>query len=126
MLALSVDENLHIHQMDVVTAYIQGELSNEIYMKRFPMFEIESEGQNVYKLLRPIYGLKQSGREWHRKLRYKLNKIGLQNSELAPCIFHGEIDNVKLIIVVYVDDLLLFSKSLDAIIKNKNNIESKF
>jgi len=59
-------------------------------------------------------------------LRYKLNEIGLQNSKLEPCIFHGEIDNVKLIIVVYVDDLLLFSKSLDAIIKNKNNIESKF
>jgi len=44
MLVLSVEENLHIHQMDVVTAYIQGELSNETYMKQSPMFEIETEG----------------------------------------------------------------------------------
>jgi len=126
MLALSVEENLHIQQMDVVTAYIQGDLADEIYMKQPPMFEIESKCQKVCKLLRPIYGLKQSGREWHRKLRHKLNEIGLQNSELEPCIFHGEIDNVKLIIIVYVDDLLLFSKSLDVIIKVKTILSQSF
>lgn len=84
MLALSVEENLHVHQMDVVTAYIQGDLFDEIYMTQPPMFQTESGSRKVCKLLRPIYGLKQSGREWHRKLRYKLDKIyGVQSWSLV-------------------------------------------
>lgn len=126
MLALSIEEDLHVHQMDVVTAYIQGDLSNEIYMAQPPMFQEKSESQKVCKLLRPIYGLKQSGREWHRKLRYKLNEIGLQSSELEPCIFHGEMNNTKLIIIVYVDDLLIFSKSLNIITKVKTELSQIF
>jgi len=63
MLALSIEENLHVHQMEVVTAYVQGKLSNEIYMEQPPMFETKLGSQEVGKLLRPIYGLKQSGRE---------------------------------------------------------------
>jgi len=63
MFALSIEENLHVHQMEVVTAYVQGKLSNEIYMEQPPMFETKLGSQEVGKLLRPIYGLKQSGRE---------------------------------------------------------------
>jgi len=59
------------------------------------------------------------------KLHYNLNEIGLQNSKLKPCIFYGEIDNVKLIIVVYAG-LLLFSKSLDAIIRIKTILNQSF
>src|SRR5436190_9564893 len=64
MLALSVEEDMHVHQMDVVTAYIQGDLSDELYMMQPPMFQVKSENRKVCKLLRPIYGLKQFGREW--------------------------------------------------------------
>jgi len=126
MFALSVEENLHVHQMDVVTAYVQDELSNEIYMEQPPTFETKSGSQEVCKLLRPIYGLKQSGREWHHKLRSELNKIGLRNSTLEPCVFHRERNGGKLIIIVYVDDLLLFSKSLDTITRIKTELSQRF
>lgn len=90
------------------------------------MFEKESKSQKVCKLSRPIYGLKQSGREWHHKLRHKMYEIGLQNSRLEPCVFHGNINNSKMVIVVYVDDLLLFSKSLVAITKIKTELSQNF
>jgi len=58
LFALSVEEELHIHQMDVITAYVQGDLSSEIYMEQPAMFEIPEERNKVCKLLRPLYGLK--------------------------------------------------------------------
>lgn len=63
LLELSVEEELHVHQMDVVTAYVQGDLSSEIYMEQPFMFKVPEEKGKVWKLLRPLYGLKQSGRE---------------------------------------------------------------
>lgn len=54
LLALSTEEELHVHHLDVITAYVQGKLMSEIYIEQPPMFNI---------CLRPIYGLKQSGRE---------------------------------------------------------------
>lgn len=105
LFALSVEEELHIHQMDVVTAYVQGNLSSEIYMEQPPMFEIHEIENKVCKLLRPLYGLKQSGREWHQKLRMCLNNIGLQHSNAEPCVFVGRINN-DIIVVVYVDAYL--------------------
>ncbi|CAK9829680.1 Copia protein [Anthophora retusa] len=66
LFAAAVNEQMHIHQMDVISAYVQGELHDEIYMEQPEMF---SKGENkVCKLLKPLYGLKQSGREWYRKL----------------------------------------------------------
>lgn len=112
--------------MDVVTAYIQGDLPDEIYMTQPSMFQEKSNCRKVCKLLRPIYGLKQSGREWHRKLRRKLDEIGLQSSESEPCVFHGKLDKVKVIIIVYVDDLLIFSKSLSTIAKIKSELSQSF
>ena len=55
---------MHIHQMDVILAYVQGELHDEIYMEQSEMFVDLGNEDKVCKLLRPLYGLKQSGREW--------------------------------------------------------------
>lgn len=83
LFALSVEEELYVHQMDVVTAYVQGDLSTRIYMEQPPMFEVLGEEKKVCKLL-PLYDLKQFDREWHQKLRTCLNNIGLQHSEAEP------------------------------------------
>jgi len=56
---------MYVDQMDVISTYIQGELSEEIYMEQPEMFIEENQEDMVCK---PLYELKQSGREWYRKL----------------------------------------------------------
>lgn len=70
--------------------------------------------------------LKQSGRAWQHKLSEKLKEIGLNASKVEPCVYTGNIDNHNVIIVVYVDDLLLASKSLKAIRKIKLALSTSF
>jgi len=55
---------MYVDQMDVISAYVQGELSDEIYMEQpKKMFIEENQEDMVCKLKKPLYGLKQSGRE---------------------------------------------------------------
>lgn len=126
LFALSVEEGFHVHQMDVVTAYVQGDLSSEIYMEQPFMYEVSAVESKVCKLLRPLYGLKQSGREWHQKLRTCLNSIGLHHSETEPCVFVGKIHDETVIVVVYVDDLLIASRNLKALKTVKSKMSEKF
>jgi len=81
LLAISVERNYYVHQMNVTTAYIQGDLSETIYMEQPPMFG--NDKNKVCSLRRPIYGLKQSGRAWQHKLSEKLKEIGLNVSTLC-------------------------------------------
>ena len=60
LLALGAQHKLHLHQMDVSTAFLHGELSEEVYMRQ-PEGFVESGQENlVCRLKRSIYGLKQS------------------------------------------------------------------
>lgn len=63
LLAAAVNEEMHVHQMDVVWVYVQGELSGEVYIEQTEMFVMSGQ-EEVCKLLKPLYDLKQSGREW--------------------------------------------------------------
>jgi len=129
LFALSVEEEMHIHQMDVITAYVQGDLLSEIYMEQPTMFEEKGtpEDKNkVCKLLRLLYGLKQSGREWHQKSHTCLNNVGLQHTENEPCVFVGQIQNEMVIVIVYVDDLLIASRSLKVLNTVKSKLCEKF
>jgi len=73
LLAASMNEEMHVHQMDIMSAYIQGELSNE-----------ESK---VCKLIKPLYNSKQSGREWYRTFdKYVTNREKNEQWLIHVCI----------------------------------------
>lgn len=63
LLAAAVNEELYVHQMDVVSAYVQGDLTDKVYMEQPEMYIRRCEESKVWKLLKPLYGLKQSGRQ---------------------------------------------------------------
>jgi hypothetical protein len=63
LLAVSVNDEMHVHQMDMISAYVQDELHDEIYMEQPNTFIKHGHEDKVCKLLKPLYGLKQSGRE---------------------------------------------------------------
>lgn len=107
LMALAVENNMKIHQMDAVTAFLQGDIKEELYMQQPVGFE---DGTNrVCKLNKAIYGLRQAGRQWNKKLDAFLIEIGFMRSLSDPCVY---VKN-KLIIAIYVDDFLIFYSNLD-------------
>jgi Reverse transcriptase (RNA-dependent DNA polymerase) len=86
LMALAVKKRMLVHQMDAVTAFLQGELTEEIYMDQPEGFEDGTD--RVCRLKKTIYGLKQAGREWNSKLDAALIRYGLSKSKMDPCIYY--------------------------------------
>lgn len=111
--------------MNVKTAYLYGNLDEEIYLIPPEQMMLDS-GKKVWRLKKSIYGLKQSGRCWNRRLHQTLLELGLTHSKADPCVYYRRINGETTIIAVYVDDLLMFTnkeKSRDII---KRSLEAQF
>lgn len=124
LLALAATLNMHIHQMDFVTAFLNGELKEEVYIDPPEGFTEESHPEKVWKLKKTLYGLKQSPRCWYLKLHIFLEQAGFIRSNLDHSLYIHPAD--KVILVVYVDDLLIFSECAEQIESVKEKMNSKF
>lgn len=121
-MALAVKKNFRIHQMDVITAFLQGDLKEEIFMEQPEAYH---NGSNlVCKLNRSVYGLKQAGRQWNLKLDNALKKFGLIRSLMDPCIYYTK--KMNLLIAIYVDDFLIFYTKLDELNDLKKFLNETF
>ena len=126
VLSLAANLGLKLHQMDIKTAFLNGELEEEIYMRQ-PEGSIEvGKEEMVCKLKRSIYGLKQSARCWNTELDQKLRKLGFVQSKNDPCIYTKITGGEMFVIAVYVDDIILAGKSEKEIQEVKNLISEKF
>ncbi len=105
--ALATLEDMEIHQMDMKTAFLNGELEDEIYMEQPQRFVHKGGEHLVCKLHKSLYGLKQSPRAWNQKLDAFLKNIEFMKSEGDPSVYVAQVGDVKFFIVVYVDDLIL-------------------
>ncbi len=96
--------NLEVHQTDVKTAFLNGELSEEVYVSPPPQFQ---PGGQVWRLKKALYGLKQAARAWHAKLKEELGAAGFQPSAHDPCLFMAGDGPDRVYVLVHVDDALL-------------------
>lgn len=124
LLALAVKYKLGIEQMDAVTAFLQGDLSEEIYLEQPDEFNDGSS--KVCFLQKAIYGLKQASREWNKKLDGMLQKFGLKRSSVDPCVYHEIDGKIMLFVAVYVDDLLIFTNDDHVKCNLKKFLKSNF
>jgi hypothetical protein len=67
LIALAASYGLHIHQMDVKTAFLKRELEEEIYIEQPDGFVVKGQESKVCRLLKSLYGLKQAPKQWHKK-----------------------------------------------------------
>uniref|UniRef100_A0A2M4CV35 Putative pol polyprotein n=1 Tax=Anopheles darlingi TaxID=43151 RepID=A0A2M4CV35_ANODA len=112
-------DRLIAKHLDVATAYLHGDIKEEIYMRQPPGYSLTGQGTKVCKLKRSIYGLKQAARCWNQKLCGVLESIGFKASVTDPCLFMRIKDNSKMYLVTYVDDLLVACK-------NENEIDNVY
>ena len=87
VIALAAQHELQLQQMDVTTAFLNGELQEEVYMKQPEGFAAQGKEKLVCKLRRSIYGLKQSPRCWNTVLNRKLKEMGFAQTAGDPCIY---------------------------------------
>ena len=122
ILALAINEDLKVHHIDVSTAFLHGDLDEDVYIE-IPQGINELTGKNkVLKLKKALYGLRQASKQWNVKIVNTLTALRLKKLESDNCVFF---DN-DLIIAVYVDDMVIVSSNIDRIDKFKKEISEKF
>lgn len=115
VLSLAAAEDLEMVQFDVRTAFLYGELDEELYMEIPKGIKSVDNKNYAVRLKKGLYGLKQASRNWNFKFVEFLNIFKMKQSTADPCVFNGCIDNNKIIILLYVDDGLIVSRSKSAI-----------
>ncbi|UTT94513.1 hypothetical protein NDA17_004559 [Ustilago hordei] len=124
ILALAVQNNWEVHALDITMAYLNSMLKEAIYMK-LP----EGSGvapSKVYKVIKGLYGLKQSGREWNQEFDRSLRRMGFFQVECAPCIYTKGQGEDMAIVVIYVDDTLVIAPRLEMVLKVKKQIGQRW
>jgi hypothetical protein len=111
VLALAASLKLELDQLDVKTAFLQGDLEEEIYMEQPPMFERKGMESKVCRLLKPIYGLKQSPRCWNKKFHQTVTKMGFERTKSDYCVYVLRRGKELAILLVWVDDIILATNS---------------
>ena len=88
LLALAASYGLHVHQMDVKTAFLYEELEEEIYMEQPDGFVVPREENKVCRLIKSLYGLKQAPKQWHEKFDTTLRSAGFSVNEADKCVYY--------------------------------------
>ena len=109
LLANVAHHDLEMTQFDVKTAFLYGELEEELYMKQPDQYD-DGSGR-VCRLIKGLYGLKQSPRRWNKKFDEFLQQYGLERSGCDPCIYVCRQTGEFILLGLYVDDGLLCCES---------------
>lgn len=127
LMAIVTVLNLYLHQMDVVTAFLNGDLEETVYMEQPEGFKVKGKEDWVCRLRKAIYGLKQASRQWYKKMDDFLTKnLGLCRNLADDCIYTGCYDGVIVIIALYVDDLLIACSKMSKLNEIKAELSKRF
>jgi hypothetical protein len=123
LLAVVAAEDLELHHLDVKTAFLYGELEEEIYIEQPPGYEDGKRGV-ACKLIKALYGLRQAPRMWHIRLTKELESLGFTASSADPGLFvHGE---KQVWLLVYVDDIIIVARQKDCLEETKSALQQAF
>ncbi|CAN1310245.1 Retrovirus-related Pol polyprotein from transposon TNT 1-94 [Linum perenne] len=126
LFALASINHMHVHQMDVKTAFLNGELNEEIYMEVPPGSSECIVGQKVCRLRKSLYGLKQAPKQWYEKFHQTISSFGFVANSSDTCVYSKLFESECVILCLYVDDMLIFSSNLEAISETKTFLSSHF
>jgi hypothetical protein len=126
LLALAAHSRWEVHHMDVKSAFLNGELSEEVYVVQPPGYVTAGKEQMVLKLRKALYGLRQAPRAWYAKLDETLNKLGFVRNPLEPAVYRRGTDTSFLLVGVYVDDLIITGTETEAIGEFKGQMQKQF
>ena len=106
VIAFSSHMEFTLYQMDVKSAFLNGLLQEEVFVKQPPGFENNDFPDHVYKLDKALYGLKQAPRAWYDRLSKFLSSHGYSRGKIDNTLFFKNKENGFLIVQIYVDDII--------------------
>jgi hypothetical protein len=125
LLAVSSIKGWFLHQLDVNNAFLHGDLQEDVYMV-VPEGVTSPKPNQVCKLLKSLYGLKQASRKWYEKLTSLLIQEGYKQSSSDYSLFTLQTNADFTALLVYVDDIILAGTSLSEFARIKNILDSQF
>ncbi|KAG7564986.1 Integrase catalytic core [Arabidopsis suecica] len=126
VLGLVAHYDLELHQMDVKTAFLNGELEEEVYMDQPEGFVATGNEHLVCKLKKSIYGLKQASRQWYLKFNDTITSYGFVEVIVDRCIYIKVSGSKFVILVLYVDDILLAANDMGMLHDIKKYLSKNF
>ncbi|KAH9753759.1 hypothetical protein KPL71_015193 [Citrus sinensis] len=127
LLALVAEYELALAQLDVKTTFLHGDLEEEIYMIQPCGFKVAGKENHVCRLIKSLYGLKQSPMQWYKRFDQFIQGQKFTRSEHDHCVYFRRLLNGAFIyLLLYVDDILIASKNKDEIERLKNQLASEF
>ncbi|KAJ0522562.1 putative RNA-directed DNA polymerase [Helianthus annuus] len=112
LLAIATYYDYEIWQMDVKTAFLNGHLTEDVYMEQPEGFVDPKNPKKVCKLNKSIYGLKQASRSWNLRFDQKIKQFGFIKNEDEPCVYKKASGSSITFLILYVDDILLIGNNI--------------
>uniref|UniRef100_A0A2N9IRB9 Integrase catalytic domain-containing protein n=1 Tax=Fagus sylvatica TaxID=28930 RepID=A0A2N9IRB9_FAGSY len=127
ILGLTASLDLELEQMDVKTAFLHGDLEEEMYMVQPEGFEVKGKEHKVCKLKKSLYGLKQAPRQWYKKFDSFMVGQGYTRTDTDHCVYVKQFPNGKFIILLlYVDDMLIVGQDANMVGSLKKELFKSF
>ncbi|KAL9253449.1 Retrovirus-related Pol polyprotein from transposon TNT 1-94-like protein [Drosera capensis] len=127
VLSLAATLDLEVEQMDVKTAFLHGDLEEEIYIEQPDDFRVKGKEDYVCKLKKSLYGLKQAPRQWYNKFESVICGQDYKKTTSDHCVFVNKFfDNNFIILLLYVDDMLIVEKDISRINTLKKQLGQSF
>ncbi|CAI7856264.1 unnamed protein product [Closterium sp. NIES-53] len=126
LLHVAAQRDYELHSLDFSTAFLQGSLHEEIWLRRPPGFTGMFPAGTQWSLRRPVYGLRQAPREWHDTLRTTLSALGFAPSTADPSLFlRTDTSLPPFYVLVYVDDLVFATADTEALTLVKSELHKR-
>lgn len=127
LLAITGQRKLEVRHVDVKSAYLNGKLEEDVYVRQPIGFEEPGKEEHVCKLHKSCYGLKQSARVWNTTVKAVLSKLGFHQSLSDPCLFMKRSASGEWIyLLIYVDDMILVCKEAEQITIVEKELQCEF
>jgi transposase InsO family protein len=124
LLSVSNSKNLYVHQLDVRNAFLNGLLKEEIYLEAPEILNVEDNV--VCKLQKTLYGLKQAPMEWNARFDSYVKSMGFRQCRTDRCLYVGNFDKVCVYLLLYVDDFIIATDSLETLKELKDGLMNEF
>ncbi|CAI7789324.1 unnamed protein product, partial [Closterium sp. NIES-54] len=126
LLHIAAQRDYELHSLDFSTAFLQGSLHEEIWLRRPPGFTGSFPPGTLWSLRRPVYGLRQAPREWHDTLRTTLAALGFAPSTADPSLFlRTDTSLPPFYILVYVDNLVFATADTAGLAHVKSELQKR-
>ncbi|CAI7777902.1 unnamed protein product [Closterium sp. NIES-54] len=124
LLHVATQRDYELHSFDFSTTFLHGSLHEEIWLRRPPGFTESFPAGTQWSLRRPVYGLRQSPREWHNTLRTTLAALGFALATADPSLFpRTDLSLPPFYVLVYIDDLVFATADTESLTLVKSELQ---